>query len=147
MEKGNNVRYRNAAIRREIFSLDTTASRVAAADAFRNPTNDHLAMRASYLLGSVRCFGAVRKGKLIRKCGLAPGRLEQRLCELSERERQLIADHLENPDLPAAKIHEPFTRDELHLIRKMSEAFAERTFHAGQAIRLERIAQKCERVA
>lgn len=138
----NARRLAHAAIRRHLQSLPSADSRLEAAEMFRHPAEETEHMKARYVLESIYRFGPVRVGRLIRKTGFAPGRLERKLVDLTEHERGIIADHLLNPHRAVA-VRPEFTEAELTLIGQMSQAVAERTFHAEQAKRLERIAEKC----
>lgn len=140
LDIGNSRRYANAAWRKELRAMSSTDSRLAAAGMFRNPTKDGQHMKARYAIESVKRFGPARMGKLIRKAGLQPGRLDRKICDLTERERNLIADHLTDPnreDLSAPV----FSEAELRLIAQMAEV--ERQFSPELSGTLGRIASKC----
>lgn len=145
IEAGNLVRLAHATERKALRSASAAEGRRAAAAILREP-GELDRMRVRYLLESINGFGAARIGKLIRRAALAPGRLDRRLVELTERERRLIADHLTDPDRPAAGQPE-LTADELALIRQLCTAVARRTTHERERARLEEIARKCEAVA
>lgn len=112
-------------LRRLIAGFPHRQGRSAVASILRAPSPEQERIKADYLLASISRFGPARRGTLLRKVGLAAGRFGRSLSELSERERHLIADHLENPDLPA---HNPeFTDDELELIEKVASRLSRKT--------------------
>lgn len=145
IEAGNLVRLAHAAERKALQAASPADARRAAAAILCEP-GALGRMRARYLLESVNGFGAARIGRLIRRAGLLPGRLDRRLVELTERERGLIADFLLDLDRPA--IDQPeLTADELALIRQICTAVARRTTREPERARLEEIARKCEEMA
>jgi len=141
-EKGNERRFRQAALRKEINALDPTDSRVRVAALFRDP-GDFGYVRARYLIESTNRFGPARIGRLIRKAGLQAGRLERRLSELPQRERDTIADYLEDLERPAVFRTPDFTTEDLALLSRICNTVADRTSGPSRN-RLLSIAKKCE---
>lgn len=110
----NQRRAEQVALRRRINKQPHHRGRAMVVAILRSPTPEQGRVKVAYLLGSIASFGPSRREKLFRKTGLAPGRFERRIADLSERELHLIADHLEDPALPAHTAN--FTGEELALI-------------------------------
>ena len=142
LKLGNAVRTRHANFRRAFNALPFEQGKCEAVSILRDDFEAYEDMKARYLIESIHRFGPTRMGRLIRKIGLAQGRLDTPLGELTERERHLIADHLENPDLPAAVSSGSFNTDELELIRLVCTQVAHKTRFGKQRNQLWTIAQK-----
>lgn len=140
---GNSVRTEQAALRREIADAGSQGGRILAATILRNPTASQSRMRCGHLVRAIPRFGPARAGKLIRRCGLAPGRFDRTIGDLSPREREAIADHLENPG--GSVVTNEFTRSELALIREIARDLAVRVPERERVLR--EIASKCEAMA
>ena len=138
---GNSIRFQHSQERIRLRSLAPTDSRLRAAQILRE--NTYPRMKARYLLESVHRFGPVRVGKLIRKAALPAGRLDRKLADLSERERHLIADYLEDLERPA-QMSPDFSVEDRAFIQRLCETIAERTTHQAERNRLRAIARKCE---
>lgn len=141
MEAGNSIRFQHSQERIRLRSLAPTDSRLRAAQILRE--NTYPRMKARYLLESVHRFGPVRVGKLIRKAALPAGRLDRRLEELTESERNTIADYLTDLNRPALHSPELSVEDRI-LVAQVCSAVADNTRHQAQRNRLRAIVRKCE---
>lgn len=97
LERANEIRLSNAAIRREIMALPREAAAERVAELLRDPSGDIGAMYVGHLLRALPRFGPERSRRLITRAGLAPGREGRRLRELTARERSVIASLLVSP--------------------------------------------------
>lgn len=141
IEIGNGRRMLHSSQRKNLQSMDSVESRLTAAAMFRNP-GDYEHMKGRYLLESISRFGPVRIGRLIRKTGMMAGTLERKLNDIPQRQRDLIADHLENPHLPG--VVPEFTKTELALMQEVCDSLAKRVRDDNDRARLRSIARKCE---
>ena len=143
LELANRARLAQADQRRAIAAMAGAEGRQFVASMLRDPTEAQERMRCGYMIRAIDRFGPARTKKLIRKAGLAAGRLDRPIGELSVRERHAIADLLEDLEGPA--VSNDFTHAELALIREFSEALAERIPEKRDAF--HEIASKCEAAA
>lgn len=142
LRSGQDKRLEYADRRRTIKALGYEAGRSEVVATLRDPDEVALRMKARYLIESIDRFGDMRVGRLIRKTQFGYGRLGLPLGELTERERQLLADHLENPDLPAAPGPLYLDDDERELLRFVCTAVASKTSFGKQRNQLWQIAAK-----
>lgn len=140
LDIGNTRRLAQAAWRRDLREKPHSECRSIVAALFRHPsTYDY--MRARYALESIPRFGPSRAGKLIRRAGLGLGRLDCKIGELTERERDQIAAFLEDPERSPTPPPPTFTPDELSLIAEMANVGRRHRPELSGA--LGRIASKC----
>lgn len=138
---GNSIRLQHSHERARLRSLVPEDARARAATILRE--NTYPRMKARYLLESVPRFGPVRVGRLIRKAALPAGRLDRRLEELTESERNTIADYLTDLNRPALHSPELSVEDRI-LVAQVCSAVADNTRHQAQRNRLRAIVRKCE---
>lgn len=114
LDRANERRLELAALRRLVGERRHVEGRQMVAAILREPAGIQQRAKVNYLLDSIFRFGPTRRGRLIRKVGIAAARFDRPLAELSSCERRLIADHLEDPGLPARDVS--FNGEELALI-------------------------------
>lgn len=144
LKQANARRLTQAALRRKVRALPTDESRQAAAAILR--ANENGWIKLGYLLGSIHRFGPVRMERLLRKLAMSPGRLERPFGDLTERERNLLADYLEDPNRPG-RFPVRFTAGDLAMVQEICSTLADRTAHRAKRDRLRSIARKCEAAA
>lgn len=114
LRKANRIRSANATTIREIASLPRGEAREAAAALLREPTDEEAALHVGRLLCAVPRFGRKRTRVLLARAGIAPGREGRRIRELTERERNVIADALTRPRRNRTTAPTPLQRDILN---------------------------------
>lgn len=103
----NEIRFAQAAVMREIRKAKSAESKQLAADALRDPTETVGGVRLNRLLRSVNRYGERRVRLLMGRAGIPVARLSRRVRELSDRERNALADALLAPPASRPTLNEP----------------------------------------
>ena len=94
LAEANRIRFAHAAVIRSI------ASPADAADVLRTPPADTGRLRLARVLKAVPRYGPVRATRLLNRAAIPQARLQRGLGELTERERNRIADELVRGQAP-----------------------------------------------
>ena len=97
LREANRVRLANAATLRSIEALPRPDAENRVAELLRDPTPDVAALHVGRLLEAIPRVGRVKARALLAATGTAPGREGRRIRELTERERNVVADALTRP--------------------------------------------------
>ena len=98
LANANRIRLRHAAVIRSI------ASPADAADVLRTPPADTGRLRLARVLKAVPRYGPVRTTRLLNRAAIPQARLQRGLGELTERERNRIADELVRGQAPPTTV-------------------------------------------
>lgn len=98
LAEANRIRLRHAAVIRSI------ASPADAADVLRTPPADTDRLRLARVLKAVPRYGPVRTTRLLNRAAIPQARLQRGLGELTERERNRIADELVRGQAPPTTV-------------------------------------------
>ena len=149
LKLANTKRLAQAEVRRKLRAHTPAESRMTAAAILRDNEKCERYIKLGYLLGSVKHFGPARVGRMMHKLGMPAGRLERPFGDLTERERNLIADYLEDPNRPGrpGRFTPDLTPDDLTILQEICSTLADRTAHKSKRDRLRSIARKCEAAA